>query len=86
MATKKCSYLRLPMLMVFALILLPIISGQYYKCMKDGCISTLACDAKCTSMGYPRGGSCRAYSYGGVCCCECTSKQCQHSLISSPPY
>nr|VDD41201.1 unnamed protein product [Brassica oleracea] len=83
MAAKKFSFLQLPFLVVFALILLPMISGQYYKCNKDGCTNTLVCDAKCKSMGFTKGGVCRAYSYGGACCCECSSKACQHPFISN---
>ncbi|EOA34885.1 hypothetical protein CARUB_v10022468mg [Capsella rubella] len=77
MATKKISYVLILSLLMFAFIILPMISGQYYKCKHDGCKSTPICDRKCLAMGYPLGGVCRIYSYGGDCCCELSSK---------PPY
>ncbi|CAN8328830.1 unnamed protein product [Cochlearia groenlandica] len=80
MATNKFVF---PSLMLFALLISPMISGQYYKCRRDGCISTPACDGKCMRMGYPKGGECRIYSFGGACCCECNSK-CD-SIPSPPP-
>ncbi|XP_019100890.1 PREDICTED: defensin-like protein 90 [Camelina sativa] len=77
MATNKFTSVLLLSLVMFALILLPMISGQYYKCKFDGCKITPVCDRKCMSMGYPRRGVCRIYSFGGVCCCELSVK---------PPY
>lgn len=59
--------------------------GQYYDCKKDGCTLTPPCFRKCQSMGYPKGGECRIYSYGGECCCE-RSFESQYSPISSLPY
>ncbi|EOA34803.1 hypothetical protein CARUB_v10022380mg [Capsella rubella] len=76
MATKKILYVLLLSLMMFGLIHLPMISGQsyYYQCKHDGCTSTPKCYNQCLSMGYPLGGECRIYSYGGDCCCRRTSK------------
>ncbi|CAF2057103.1 unnamed protein product [Brassica oleracea var. botrytis] len=80
MATEKFSSLLLLSMMVFALIILPIDSAVpgklYYKCMPDGCTLTPPCAAKCESMGFQNAGECRIYSYGGVCCCQCTDKSC----------
>ncbi|CAH8256805.1 unnamed protein product [Arabidopsis lyrata] len=75
MTTKIFSYVLLHSLMMFALILSSMGSpGKYYDCKQDGCITTPPCWRKCLSMGYPKGGECRTYSYGGVCCCELSSK------------
>ncbi|ESQ53138.1 hypothetical protein EUTSA_v10027421mg [Eutrema salsugineum] len=84
MATTKFSFFLLPLLMVFALIVLPMTSGQYFKCM-DACTLTPPCADKCRAMGFSNGGECRIYSFGGVCCCQCTSKDCINPLLFNPP-
>ncbi|VYS70403.1 unnamed protein product [Arabidopsis thaliana] len=84
MTTKMVSSHRLLTLMVVALLLIPMISGQSSKCTK-GCTSTPECNIKCMKKG---GGHCQAYigrSHGRLaienyCCCNNYS----NSPISSP--
>ncbi|ESQ29787.1 hypothetical protein EUTSA_v10023920mg [Eutrema salsugineum] len=72
MATKKSSSLLLFSFMVFALCLMPMISGQMIPCLPGECTKAAACDVACKSKGY-KGGACIMMSFGaktGACCCK----------------
>ncbi|ESQ32396.1 hypothetical protein EUTSA_v10005194mg [Eutrema salsugineum] len=72
MAKNEFSPLLLLSLMVLALFLMPIISGQMLPCLPGECTKTEACDAACKSKGY-KGGACIRMSFGektGACCCK----------------
>ncbi|ESQ56290.1 hypothetical protein EUTSA_v10026792mg [Eutrema salsugineum] len=82
MATKKFS--SLVSLMVFALIFLPMISGQAKECfLQPGCKNSGTCNEFCRYKGYRLGGFCEYYvgSKKGHCCCK-LSFESQESSIS----
>ncbi|CAN8255510.1 unnamed protein product [Cochlearia groenlandica] len=58
--------------LMFAFLLLPMISGQMVPCLPGPCTSATPCDAKCKSKGY-KGGACVFINIGaktGACCCK----------------
>ncbi|AED93888.1 Defensin-like (DEFL) family protein [Arabidopsis thaliana] len=87
MAIKKFSSLLLPLLMVLALVVLPIISGrtQEHPCQdyRLGCKSRDVCNAKCLSLGYVKGGDCVTFAFP-ICCCKINFGFQDDSPISSP--
>ncbi|KAG7548171.1 hypothetical protein ISN44_As12g033760 [Arabidopsis suecica] len=85
---KFSSFLLLP-LMVFALILMPIISGQTCRLFDSTSIpeerweSASKCNASCKSLGMKEG-YCRQFDGFDFCCCK-HSHESLNSPISSPP-
>ncbi|CAH8278940.1 unnamed protein product [Arabidopsis lyrata] len=72
MATNKFSSIVLLSLMVFAAILLPMISGQMIPCLEGVCTNSSECNEPCKSKGY-QGGACVRMSIDtptGACCCK----------------
>ncbi|AEC07618.1 Defensin-like protein 87 [Arabidopsis thaliana] len=71
MTTKKTSSVVLPLLLVFALILMPMVAGQ----LKSTCRIAEAwkgakeCNAKCAALGTTRGGVCQKFLGDLYCCC-----------------
>ncbi|WZZ14799.1 hypothetical protein YC2023_107888 [Brassica napus] len=79
MTTKKMSSLLLFSLMVFILVSLPIISGEY--CIPNGpCEDAKKCNIHCLLLGFKDGGQC--VSLRTTFCCCITSKT---SPMSSLP-
>ncbi|EOA19119.1 hypothetical protein CARUB_v10007788mg [Capsella rubella] len=74
MATKCFSPFLLFSLMIFALILMPMISAfmpmkPYIEPCLKGCKNQAECIKTCMSMGHPKGGDCLGNQYGNYCCC-----------------
>ncbi|CAN6876695.1 unnamed protein product [Brassica oleracea var. botrytis] len=72
MSTTKFSSLIFSLVMVTALFLMPIISGQMVPCLPGECTNSSACNSACKSKGY-RGGVCVKMDIGaksGACCCR----------------
>ncbi|CAH8299328.1 unnamed protein product [Eruca vesicaria subsp. sativa] len=86
MTTNKFSSLILSLLMVTALFLMPIISGQMVPCLPGPCTNSAACNSACKSKGY-KGGACVKMNVGeksGACCCK-PNFESQDSSISHDP-
>ncbi|CAL9233864.1 hypothetical protein ISN44_As09g004560 [Arabidopsis suecica] len=71
MATKKTSSLLIPVLMVFALILMPMVAGQLKATCRiaELCKGAKECNAKCAALGTKRGGVCTKFLGDVYCCC-----------------
>ncbi|CAH2052560.1 unnamed protein product [Thlaspi arvense] len=73
MAIKNNSSLLLPLLMVFALFFMPVISGEVIKICAFDCYSTAECSNSCIREGYIEGVCVQnAHGTGLECCCVVT--------------